>query len=552
MTVSLLPFPRFAYLRSIFHYRDWARIAVVFGFFAVGIGAAAGAYMGFLHGFRFFRNDPYFASAATLYTLEVIFFIVALLVFASALLRGVSVLFASRENQFLLATPVSRAKLFASRFFENAATATWPVLLLVLPAVAAFTRVWGSTSMSLVLFFAALGMLLFLIVSLASLLDFLLVRAFRMVRGMGLAALACVLFIASAYGTGRILLPMNLNRIFYAESFEAAQAKTDLLLAHFRSLPTHALVRMLTEGYSHETIALAVYLLMATILGVLALFWFSRRLYLRLLAASFEGQYIARPEDRARLRAGFKKFPILLHGSFGAMLEKDIFGFLRSTRETSRALFLFFMLFLYLFLFRRFPARYPDFAPEVLSRILFFNLAAIGYFVTTLSLRFVFPLISLEGRAAWTTFASPVRRSAVLWEKFALGLGAILLVTVPLAALSAAMLGMQGMTIVAFLRPVIGMGVVLVAISLALGALFPNFRDRDPDTLSTTLPGICATLLSLGYVALAAFVGFQSIRAYIFEGIFFPSMLLALGLLNIVLLVALLSLAVRRIRALDI
>src|SRR3989338_228614 len=82
MTARLIFFPKFSYLRSIFRHRDWARIAVVFGFLAVGITVAVGAYIGFLHGLRFFRNDPYFARATTLYTLEATFFIVGLLVFA--------------------------------------------------------------------------------------------------------------------------------------------------------------------------------------------------------------------------------------------------------------------------------------------------------------------------------------------------------------------------------------------------------------------------------------------------------------------------------------
>ena len=552
MTARLIFFPKFSYLRSIFRHRDWARIAVVFGFLAVGITVAVGAYIGFLHGLRFFRNDPYFARATTLYTLEATFFIVGLLVFASALVSGIRVLFASRENQFLLSTPISRVKLFASRFFENAVTATWPVLLLALPAVLAFSRAWSVSYFSLIAFFVALGMLLFLFTAFASLLDFLLVRAFRVVRGTGFAVLAVILFVAVAYGAGRVFLPKNLNMLFYAESFEAAQAKTDLLIAHFQKLPTHTLVRLLVDGISREAVLPAAYLFIVTVVSALALFWISRRYYLSLLSASFEGQFIARPEDKARIRAGFKKFPVLLYGSFGAICEKDIFGFLRSTRETSRAFFLLFMLLLYLFLFRRLPARYPDFAPEVLSRILFFNLAAIGYFITTLSLRFVFPLISLEGRAAWVTFASPVRRAAILWGKLALGAGAILLVIVPLSALSANILGMEGMRLLVFLRPVIGMSMVLVVISLALGTLFPNFHDRDPDSLSTTMPGILATVLSLGYVALAAFIGFQSIRTYMFEGNFFPRTIFVLGALNILLVAGLLVAALRRIRTLDI
>ena len=65
---------------------------------------------------------------------------------------------------------------------------------------------------------------------------------------------------------------------------------------------------------------------------------------------------------------------------------------------------------------------------------LHFSLLAAGYFLTTLGLRFVFPALSVEGRAVWILLASPVRLARLLGGKLALysaagfaGLGGIAL-----------------------------------------------------------------------------------------------------------------------------
>ncbi len=525
---------------------------VFFAFCGVALGVAVGAYLGFLYGFRFFQEDAYFGTALSVYALEATFFIILVLVFVSATVSGLWILFGSAENQFLLSTPLSRYKIFFARFLENLFASAWPIALIGIPAIAAYSRAYAVSPLSALLFFLMLGIVFVGAIALSGIADFALIRIFRMVRGRGMPLLIGALCIGGASVIGQVLLPLDLKALFSTERFDVPSAPVSLIFSHFQNIPTHEAVRFLFEGnaWAFGSKTLAVFFEMLFVLG--GLFALVRRSYFKMLSRSFEGTFIARSEDKVHIRAGFKKFPVMFRGAVGALLEKDILVFFRSSRETLRAFFLLFMLFLYLFLFRRLRARGFELTPEILARVLLFNLSVIGYFITTLSLRFVFPLISLEGKSAWAVFASPLKRTTVFWEKLFLGLLPITIAIVLLALGSAHTLGLGGLELPVFLRIVFGMSAVLVTFSFVAGILWPNFHDRDPDKLSTTMPGLFVTVLSLLYVALAAYIGFLSIRAYLFEGHILPTAVLPLAAFNLLAMIFLLWLGTRRIKTLDV
>jgi hypothetical protein len=288
---------------------------------------------------------------------------------------------------------MSRYTLLASRFLENAFASAWPLVLLDIPALAAFARVAHPPTSAFVLFVITFLLLFFSTIALATYLDFALVKFFRAVRGWGVALLIGVLIIFGIAWVGGKLLPVNLTQLFYAEQFDKSVAPADLILAHFRGTPAHPAVQYLFAR--HPGAWPLMQRLLAAAANLCMLWLLARYIYLPFLARSFEGEFTARPEDKARVRAGFKKFPVAFGSPFGALLEKDMLGFFRSRRDVSRALFLLLMLFLYLFLFQRLRRHSIELSPEVFNRIVLFDFAVIGYFVTTLSLRFIFPLISL-------------------------------------------------------------------------------------------------------------------------------------------------------------
>src|SRR5207237_1365669 len=95
-------------------------------------------------------------------------------------------------------------------------------------------------------------------------------------------------------------------------------------------------------------------------------------------------------------------------GAVGAIIERDLLGIALSPSELGRAAFLGFLLVLYTAFIVVAPLGAAAATPETIARLLLFDVVAAGYFLTAFGLRFVFPAMSLEVRAAWLFFSSPI------------------------------------------------------------------------------------------------------------------------------------------------
>lgn len=185
-----------------------------------------------------------------------------------------------------------------------------------------------------------------------------------------------------------------------------------------------------------------------------------------------------------------------------AFLEKDVKQFLRDPSEWSQ-LIIFFGLLLFYFL----NLRNLNF--HVLKdfwRTLVFVLNTVGTYVvlSSFSMRFVFPMLSLEGSKSWIIGLAPIRYSSLLLEKFLLGGTLSAALTLPLIFLSGWMLEIP-------LRQIFfttGMGVfvcaALTGLSAGLGAKFINFRSNNPAEI---ISGFGGSMLLVTHLSYLAFVG---------------------------------------------
>lgn len=123
--------------------------------------------------------------------------------------------------------------------------------------------------------------------------------------------------------------------------------------------------------------------------------------------------------------------------------------------------------------------------------------------LATLTTRFIYPLISLEGRRAWILGLAPVTWKQVLYQKLLLSLVSTSVFTVSLAALSSHRLQLGPRD---FLLTLLSVGVATVALSglaVGLGALFADFEQDSPARIVSGMGGTLNFILSLAFIALA-------------------------------------------------
>ncbi len=128
------------------------------------------------------------------------------------------------------------------------------------------------------------------------------------------------------------------------------------------------------------------------------------------------------------------------------------------------------------------------------------NLTAISLLVSIYTGRFIFPMLSLEGRKMWLLGLLPLKRDELLWGKFAFSTTGALVFAEFLVVLSDIMLEMPVQAVALHALTVVAIAAGLSGLSVGMGALLPNFRETDPSKIAVGFGGTLNLVLSLGYL----------------------------------------------------
>ena len=206
-----------------------------------------------------------------------------------------------------------------------------------------------------------------------------------------------------------------------------------------------------------------------------------------------------------------------LPASTRAMISKDLTIFWRDPAQWGQLCMLFGLLSIYFVNLRSAAGmgRYQIFIPLWQSLISLFNIGATGFVLSILTTRFVFPMLSLEGRQQWVIGLAPVGRTRLVWEKFLLSTAGSLVVTVPLVLLSCYMLRAEAFIYGMGLVTVVVLSPVLSALAVGMGALLPNFGEDNPSRIANGLGGTLTAILSMFYVMLTLTLEGPWVYAYV-------------------------------------
>ena len=130
------------------------------------------------------------------------------------------------------------------------------------------------------------------------------------------------------------------------------------------------------------------------------------------------------------------------------------------------------------------------------------NLGAAMLILASLTTRFIFPLISLEGRRFWILGLSPVTFRHILWQKFWLSVGSTSVFTVSLAVLSAIQLDLDRPAFYLSVAGIVAATLALSGLAVGLGSLYPNFEEDNPARIVSGMGGTLNFMLSMVYIAL--------------------------------------------------
>lgn len=434
-------------------------------------------------------------------------FALALLVmlFFSNLAVSFAALYRAPEVAFLLRAPLPIASLFLSRLVECVSLSSWASAYLGSPILLAY----GLESGVAPAFYLALGAFFVPFVVLPASAAALLVLAVtpllaRLRRGVGIALGGLAILGVYLVFRQRLRLP-DLS----------SSAGVDTLVALVGGaqspfLPSQWLASgvMAAAGgdLGEAGFQLALLVSWAAMLAWLATHA-AERWFFRGYSALAGGEGDAGPRRRGpldRLEALLRPLPEPLR----SLVAKDLRLFWRDPAQWGQFLVLFGLLALYV---ANLGSSGSGFADRETFRAVttLLNMAAALLVLASLTTRFVFPLISLEGRRIWLLGLAPLSVRTLVFQKVGLSVVTTATLTLTLAAVSGVRLGLGGLDLTLSLVAVAAATVGLSGLAVGLGSLYPDFTADHPARIVSGLGGTLNFLLSMVYVL--ALVGGQAV-----------------------------------------
>jgi ABC-2 type transport system permease protein len=456
--------------------------------------------------------------------LDVLFLSLAvLLIFSSGLILYGS-LFTSAETAFLLSRPVAADQVFAYKFHGAVAFSSWAFLLLGTPILLSYGLVCDAPWYFYALLPAYFLGFVLIPGSLGGLAALLIVNFIPRRRKQILFVSLAVLVIATGVVIYRAYL-VSPSELWGDEMREAVNrllsyfnfTRSPLAPSHWVSLGLRRVIRgeVKTALYYLALVwsnGLFCYLLAATASALLY-----RRGYNRLITGGdLQRRKTEIPGEKKATLWGFVRggawvdrlLHILLpfvHPSTRLMIIKDFRTFRRDPQQWGQIVVFSGLLFLYFLNIRRFI---EHLAGRYQNSISLLNLCAIALLLCTYTGRFVYPMLSLEGRQFWILGLLPLKRDQLLWGKFAFSMTGGWLIAAALVLLSDLMLLMPVTAILLHLLTVTVLAAGLSGLSVGLGACMPNFRETDPSKIAAgfggTLNLVAGLLFLLLVIALMA------------------------------------------------
>lgn len=490
-------------------------VCFIFGYLCI-------AYQLFCKAFRFLNAFPGLGQAIVERIMFVLFaFLFGLLVVSNTIVLYTN-LFRNPEVQWLLSTPVPPRSIFMAKLLEGVLYASWAFVFLISPMLAAYGRTmnagWGfyAGSVAAVALFIVLPGVIgaWLALEIALHVDR---RVFRALCVLVLCT--CLVGLVWVWRAAPVTEETLEARVMPALDQLLGRTR----FAHVPVLPSYWLGSCVLYWAEGALKSAAFYLGLT----------FSYALFFGMIAHSWLGGRFQRAYQVAHGRGGeLRLIPQLgmtgggtarmrgevSHGRLEsivarlvplgpdarALLVKDLRLFWRDTAQWTQSLMLFGLFWVYVINLPRVSSQLGG--PFWNALVLHLNLLACALYLATITTRFVYPQLSLEGHAAWIITLAPMGLSGAVRTKLVAACTGSVLVSVSLILASALALRLEWHRVLYFVSVAALMAITLAALAMGLAMLCPNFKETNPGKIVNGLGGSLCLILSCLYILGAVLV----------------------------------------------
>ena len=424
-----------------------------------------------------------------------------LLIFSN-LAAAVGYFYHARDLPLILASPVPTRHLYLSRLAIVLINSSWIFGLFGIPSALAYDHVFSLGWQFLATACGATFLFLLIPASISSIVVTVVVNvipAHRVRDLIAFLALGIVVILFLAYNAD---FPI----------FKPGDDHFQELLLHLMTLqdlsptwfPSHWLSTVLSYFLTKDTenVRLSVTLLVTTALGSVALGFLVFDLFF------IRGWNACQNFSRARvpispLRSLSRRLSLPLGLQLRAFIAKETRMFLRDTTQCMQLLMLLMLTFVYLYNFR--TLRYVSTLDEgvlVWWQVVLCvaNVVMGSCVVSAITIRFVFPSVSLEGRAFPLICAAPLTLRQILQYKFYVWLIPMTITCTVLFVSGGWAILVPPKTVIVCAVLAIPVTIGIVGLGIGIGAVYFNFDWESPTQVAASLGTLVYMALSLGII----------------------------------------------------
>jgi ABC-2 type transport system permease protein len=426
-----------------------------------------------------------------------------MLIFSNILI-SFSTLYKANEVRYLMLAPISIRLFFLARFIECVSFSSWASAYLGSPLILAYGLVtdahWGYYVAAVFFYLpfvtipAAMG----------SSITIFLVRIFPKMPRVVLFFLSI-----SIIATFFLYLREKLNAESIADSsvldlLQASSQSQSIFLPSFWA--SHGVLSAAQNQYSESLFMLS--LLMA---NALMATWLVTELANRLFRPGFSAligsdKNFERPMNKGLLGKMSGIF-FFLRNPYRSLVVKDFKLFWRDPVQWTQ----FFLFFGIMAVYGAFMGNQSGGLRSEIYRswIASLNSASCALILASLTSRFVYPLVSLEGFRFWILGLAPFNKKQLIWQKYWMSVATTSPFTVGLTLLTGISLQVSSLQLAISLYTIILANLSLSGLAIGLGSIYPNFDEDNPARIVSGMGGTLNLLLSVGYISLV--IGSQMI-----------------------------------------
>jgi ABC-2 type transport system permease protein len=413
----------------------------------------------------------------------------------SSLSSSISGFYMSREIPFLISSPVSPTAFIGQRLMLVYFQSAWMILIFGAPPFFAYAKRLGLGNGFLTWWFPVFILLVSIPVLLGCILGMLLMkvlpasRVSQAVSFISLAIAAMIIILFRMSRPERLFMDVPQEEVM---GFVKAMTVPENPL-----LPTSwatSAVMSLSGGqpeaiYWNNLIYLAAGT--AVLAGIFLLVF--RLYYFGSLASVDEGRQRSGRKGETLIERLFKNRDRIT----GSYLIKDLLLFIRDPARWTQLFLLGALVVLYIYNAYSFPLGGMFYR----NLVAFLNLAISGFVLSALCVRFVFPSVSLEGRALWMTMAAPVSMNRFFWAKYLFAAVPLVIVSVVLSVSTNLVMGVSPDALILFTGASVAMALALTGLNLGMGAVYPRFDYDNEAQIPASAGGVATMIISLAYIA---------------------------------------------------